>query len=112
MWAALSTLFLDTDVSLLRDYRAKILSASPYGVADLETILAEEVFPLCIGNLFSVAGEWAAFNEDWLEQQITKHVSARFRLRLGIGFFFVRRSQEWRATRQAVERLRSADRRR
>jgi hypothetical protein len=103
-------LFLDTDVSLDRERRARILAASPYGVSELETILADEVFPVCIWNLFVVAGEWAGFDEEWLAAKITKRMNRRLRLGLGFGRRFVRRSDEWRATREVVERLRGVTR--
>ena len=32
VWEALSTLFLDTDVSVMRAYRVEILAASPYSL--------------------------------------------------------------------------------
>jgi hypothetical protein len=99
VWEALSTLFLDTDVSLLREYRASVLAASPYTVAEIEAILTEEVFPVGRWNLLSIAGEWAGFDLEWLESQMLapRPRFARF------GASRVLRSNEWRATRTAIE---------
>ncbi len=80
-WHALSSLFLDTDVTLLREWRATQLSQSPYTVEELETILRDEVFPVCSWNMFSVAGEWAGFDTDWLRSAVLKHLKRRFRQR-------------------------------
>ena len=64
VWEALSTLFLDTDVSLLREYRATKLAESPYTLEELEQILCDEVFRVCSLNFFSIAGEWAGFDPE------------------------------------------------
>jgi hypothetical protein len=99
VWEALSTLFLDTDVALLREHRANVHAASPYTISEIEAILTDEVFPVCRWNLLSIAGEWAGFDTDWLESQILSSRSrfARF------GASRVLHSREWRATRAAIE---------
>jgi hypothetical protein len=102
VWDALSTLFLDTDVSLLREYRAQVLAASPYSPEEIEGILTREVFPVCRWNLLSIAGEWAGFDLHWLEQRI---LASRSRL-ARIGAKRVLRSREWRATRAEIEKRR------
>jgi hypothetical protein len=106
VWEALSTLFLDTDVSLDRAFRARVLAESPYSVAELETILADEVFPVCGWNLFGIAGEWAGFDPEWLEERITKRIRRGVRLRLGFGHRLIRWTPEWRATKNEILRLR------
>ena len=107
-WDALSSLFLDTDIALLREWRATQLSKSPYTLEELETILRDEVFPVCSWNLFSVAGEWAGFDTDWLQSAILKHLKRRFRLRLGFGHRLITRNGEWRRTKDLVVRLRGS----
>jgi hypothetical protein len=72
VWEALSSLFLDTDTSLSRSWRAQLLANSPYSIAEIETILFDEVYPVCAGNLLQVSGEWAGFDPEWLEQEILK----------------------------------------
>ncbi|HTG33732.1 MAG TPA: hypothetical protein VLB76_12460 [Thermoanaerobaculia bacterium] len=104
VWDALSSLFLDTDVSLLRDWRSSALAASPYSVEEIEEVLVQEVFPVCSWNLFSVAGEWAGFDLEWLEAKILRRW--RPQRRWSLGRYLVRRSWEWRRTREAVVSIR------
>ena len=47
-WAPLSDLFLDTDTSLTRSWRAQTLAATPYSIEQLEFILVQEVYPILI----------------------------------------------------------------
>jgi len=108
VWQALSTLFLDTDTSLLREYRSKLLARSPYSLPELEQILRDEVFPVCSWNSLSIAGEWAGFDPAWLEQQIMRRVRRPPRWRMGVGHYLVTRSREWKRTRDAVEAIRTA----
>ena len=61
---ALSDLFLDTDVTPARAWRAERLAASPYSLAEIEQILIDEVYPVCKYNLSCVAGEWEFFDPD------------------------------------------------
>jgi hypothetical protein len=42
-WDALSSLLLDTDTTLLREWRATQLAKSPYSVEELEVILRGSV---------------------------------------------------------------------
>ncbi len=72
VWLALSDLFLDTDVNLLRAGNVRTLAASPYSRDELDRILREEVYPACSFNLRAVAGEWAGFDADWLERRILR----------------------------------------
>ena len=70
VWLALSDLFLDTDVQLLRAHNTRSLAGSPYSLDELDAILREEVYPAREFNLAQVAGEWAGFGADWLERRI------------------------------------------
>lgn len=104
VWEALSDLFLDTDVSLARQWRVDILAASPYVEGELEFILIDEVYPVCKYNLLSVAGEWAGFDPQWLESRILQRASSRWRAfhSWNLGRLTVPRSTEWRATKSAI----------
>ncbi len=51
---------------------ARVLSASGYSEPELEQILRWEVGPVLLPNLFSVAGEWAGFDLQWLETEILR----------------------------------------
>lgn len=102
VWEALSTLFLDTDVSLFREWRAEKLAESAYSIEEIEEILRDEVFPVCSWNRFGVAGEWAGFDPDWLQERILRRSRRRFRWRLGFGHLLITRSKEWRRTKELV----------
>ena len=71
LWIALSDLFLDIE---LQDYQhvhiAKAMVESPYTLTEIEEILMLEVFPVCIANLQSVAGDWNGFFADWVCKSI------------------------------------------
>ncbi len=109
VWDALSDMFLDTDVSLSREWRVRVLAESPYSVDDLERILVDEVYPVCKYNLLCVAGEWAGFDLDWLEEQILRRLASRWRFlratsiaRLGSGL-----PSEWRLMKTAIATART-----
>ncbi|MEZ5739698.1 MAG: hypothetical protein R3E68_09770 [Burkholderiaceae bacterium] len=108
VWEALSGLFVDTDVSLQRDWRISVLADSPYSVAQLEAVLVDEVSPVCRGNLFSVAGVWTGFDCQWLESEIVRRRFSPLRLlrafrpaRVGPGVL-----SEWQATKAGILVLR------
>src|SRR3954451_19705279 len=107
VWDALSSLFLDTDVSLSRDWRARILAQSPFSIAELEEILTEEVSPVCSWNLLSVAGEWAGFDPEWLRDSILRQAERRSWLSR-LGRKRILKSREWHATRALAEHLRTS----
>lgn len=80
VWSALSDLFLDTQLD--QDdlaYIARVLHASPYTNLEIWAILRYEVYPVCIGNMTCVAGEWANFPDDWLMQYIAPRCDKRSR---------------------------------
>jgi hypothetical protein len=70
VWAALSSMFLDADVTLSRDWRVGLLARSPYPLQVLEQILTEEVYPVCCGNLNSGHPVVSSFDAAWLEATI------------------------------------------
>jgi hypothetical protein len=108
VWEALSDLFLDTDVSLARKWRVEALAKSPYSVEQLQSILVEEVYPVCKYNLFSIAGEWAGFDPEWLERKILRRLASplRFLHAINLGRFTVHLSSEWRATKAGIAAVR------
>ena len=103
VWDALSTLFLDTDTSLSRSWRVKVLSESVYSLEEIEQILFDDVYPVCAPNLRSIAGEWAGFDSQWLETQILKHRRPWPRRFCLSRLLF---SKEWRRTKADVYSLR------
>ncbi len=108
VWDALSTLFLDTDVSLLRDSRVSTLAQSKYTIQELQDILVSEVYPVCRINLLQIAGEWAGFDIDWLESNIRKRKtsSLKFLHGLNLGKITVHLSIEWHRTKKAIYEFR------
>lgn len=81
VWTAISHLFLDTEINE-GDIKniASVLASSGYDRAELDRIYLYEVVPIVGPNLFSVAGEWAGFDETWLYEQILKSIQNRTRL--------------------------------
>jgi hypothetical protein len=107
VWEALSDLFLDTDTSLAREWRVRVLASSPYSIQELERILIDEVYPVCLPNLLSIAGEWAGFDSAWLEDRILKNLHKGRRIGISlIGRLTVPRMSEWKQTKKGIEHAR------
>jgi hypothetical protein len=70
VWAAMSTLFLDTETRPSLARVALTCLESGYGEDELEGIWCKEISPVLGSNLFSVAGEWSGFDLDQLEEAI------------------------------------------
>lgn len=108
-WNALSDLYLDTDVALSRQWRAESLASLPYSIDEIEWILVREVQPIVRWNLYSVAGEWAGFDGEWLEAEILRLLRSRqrwpspFRGRRVSALAI----DEWEATKQLVAEIRN-----
>jgi hypothetical protein len=66
VWIALSDLYLDADVDDVIAPCARVLAQSPFSRDELHAILFDEVHPVLVVNLLSVAGEWAGFDAAWL----------------------------------------------
>lgn len=104
VWRAFSDLFLDTDLQA-EDFEriARILAASPYSEKKLEEILRFEVRPVLKWNLMSMAGEWAGFDEAWLQTKLTPRIDRRPLFRFG-SLWMV--GLPWPRIRQQVSALR------
>ena len=70
VWQALSDLFLDTETRPAVPAAAQVCEASQYSIDELNIIWRHEVSPVLAPNLLSVAGEWAFFDPEWLEETI------------------------------------------
>jgi hypothetical protein len=104
-------MFLDTEVSLSRESRSRVLAASPYSSLELEEILITEVYPVCWSNLNAAAGERLAFKAGSLESMILRRQSSMeivSRL-VELGRLAVPRSMEWQVTKAAVASIRCAE---
>ncbi len=78
VWAAISELFLDTELDDADHRRiASTLASSPYGADELQRIYAEEVAPILHWNLKVPAGVWGAFDLEWLSESIATRVRKR-----------------------------------
>lgn len=64
IWIALSELYLDTEPDWARV--ARICARSPFAIPELRRILFDEVHPVVHRNLWSTAGVWDGFDQDWL----------------------------------------------
>ncbi len=73
VWNVLSEFWLDGYL-VESDYEriAEKLKASPYKKEVLFKICIYEVAPAVSSNLLSIAGEWGAFDPEWLKEQIVK----------------------------------------
>lgn len=71
VWAAMSELFLDTELEPADlEHIAAVLRVSGYGAPELREILRREVAPAFGPNLLGVAGVWAGWDEREVEQII------------------------------------------
>ena len=68
IWIALSELYLDTEPDWARV--AGICARSPYTISEIRRILFDEVHPVVYRNLWSTAGVWDGFDQDWLIMSI------------------------------------------
>lgn len=73
VWNVLSEFWLDGYL-VESDYEriAEKLKASPYSNEELFKICIYEVAPAVSRNLLSIAGEWGAFEPEWLKNRIIK----------------------------------------
>ncbi|AZI43310.1 hypothetical protein EHF33_11615 [Deinococcus psychrotolerans] len=81
VWDAFGELFLDTDTRPSLPLIARRLAESGLDEAALGEIWREEVTPALLFNLTLVAGEWAYFDLDWLEEQIVRRRAIRHQLK-------------------------------
>ena len=78
VWTALSDLWLDNELDdgdLSRI--AAAMDESGYSPGVLRRIYLHEVAPVVYGNLLTVAGEWAGFDEAWLHAEILEYLRRR-----------------------------------
>ena len=81
LWEILSELYLDnelTDTQII--WLRKSLSETGFSAAEISRTNYDEVAPVLISNLLSVAGEWAGFDQTWLRQAISRRQSRPKRL--------------------------------
>ena len=76
VWLALSEFYLDTELQPtdFRRIRA-VFDQSGYSAQEIRRIDYEEVGPVLYGNLLSVVGEWAGFDEAALLAAVHKRAA-------------------------------------
>jgi hypothetical protein len=84
---ALSSLYLDTDVTLMHSFIGSQLGASGMTLEEVENLLVFDVHPVLSGNLLRIAGEWDGFDESLLIAQINNR-RLRGKKRVRPGFIF------------------------
>ena len=108
VWFAMSDLFLDTELTdTTISYIARICAASPYSMKELERILFTEVWPAFAANLYSIAGEWAGWDEATVRERVLECYKPRpyFSWRFNpLKRFYC---GEWAAVERKVMKLRS-----
>ena len=72
---ALSWLYLDQPLRGSIRCALPILAASPFTLAQLRSLLLDEVHPILHTNLCATAGVWDAFDLDWLTAQIARNLA-------------------------------------
>ncbi len=71
VWTALSGIFLDTGLDPENYSRiADVISQSGYAAGEAEAIFRDEVAPAFSVNLWSVAGEWQGWPEDYVRDRV------------------------------------------
>ncbi len=78
IWESLSVLYLDIELNkqTFRSISEKI-QKSPFTYSEIVEINKYELFPVLYVNLVVVAGEWAGFDEKFLEQSCLKSYQNR-----------------------------------
>ena len=116
VWEVLADFWLDTDLADFEfDYIAQVLASSPYSIEEVREIHNYEVAPAVFANLVSVAGEWAGFDKDWLNERCKKYASRRHsiwhraRIFLQLPFFGFFTDRYWRQVIPRVMSLRSLE---
>lgn len=78
LWDALSTLWLDTEVTDQdREWIARVMADSGLTIAELWHVYSVEVAPVVFMNRYSYAGQWAGFNPEWLRREILRNLRDR-----------------------------------
>jgi len=82
VWLALSEFYLDTELQPadFRRIRA-VFDQSGYSEQEIRQIDYEEVGPVLYGNLLSMAGEWAGFDEAAVLAAVHKRADKRVKIR-------------------------------
>jgi hypothetical protein len=79
VWIAFADHFLDTETRYALPLSAFAAVEAGFGVEEAREIWCYEVTPVVGPNLWSVAGEWAGWDEEWLVTEISEVARRRAR---------------------------------
>ncbi len=112
VWLALSEFWLDTKLDKYDHKRiAEVLAESPYSMNELKDIERYEVAPVLWSNLIDVAGEWAGWDPDQLNQDCAEKMMLgrgrirRIKTRLARCFVRYCTSDHWDAIEKLIPNL-------
>jgi len=77
VWIDFADHFLDTETRQELPWAALAAVEAGYSVEQARDVWVHEVWPAVGGNLLSVAGEWACWDEDWLVGRILEVLERR-----------------------------------
>ncbi len=78
LWEALSSLWLDTEVTAEElEWIAQVMADSGLTLEELGRVYSYEVAPVVFMNVYSVAGQWVGFSPDWLRTEIVRNLRDR-----------------------------------
>lgn len=78
LWDALSTLWLDTEVTELDlEWIARVMVDSGLTIQELWRVYSYEVAPVVYKNRYSFVGQWSGFSTDWLRSEIVHNLRDR-----------------------------------
>jgi hypothetical protein len=114
LWAALSELWLDTELTAEDlEHIARVMADSGLSLEELRHVHLDEVAPVVSINLLSVAGAWAGFDEEWLCSRIVRNLRERpLRTKFWARFPITRwwrasaNAEHWATLVERVQRLR------
>jgi len=103
VWIALSELYLDTELQPAdRQLISDAIVDSGYTIDDIEHILCRELGPVLGMNMLSAAGEWEAFDPDWLVSTVLQRLTSwRHHLPSFTAFSMIQ--DQWEPIRHLVE---------
>ncbi len=79
VWTALAEVFLDQDLqSYTYRHIADVIAQNGFSSAEAEAIFREEVAPAFAVNLWSVAGEWQGWREDYVRERVLEKRGSTF----------------------------------
>ena len=103
VWDALQTFWMDSDPSLDLKRVAELCAKSKYSLSEIEEIYWNEVRPAVRFNMYSMAGEWAGFDIDWLAQRIIE--VNRFGKRLPAQFLHPHSGLWWQRLSSEIQQM-------